>query len=616
MTPPGREDPPHRGARYWRVPRRRRVWVAVVGWSLWAIVALVVAAAGGAYIYLDDTLEAAAPNTAEAKAARAATKPVLPGKPVNVLLIGSDTRPSEGDPGRSDSLILVRMDPQRDLISMLSFPRDLYVQIPGYGQDKINAAYSQGPATTIKTVEELTGEPINEYVIVDFTGFARLVDEVGGVYLDIDRRYYNKNIGTAATNYADIDLQAGYQKLDGTRALSYVRYRHTDSDYSRIARQQQFLSELKRQTKQLGNLTNVTSFRKIFGDNIETSIDNVPRFISLLTLALEAPKDRIARVSIEGASGMINGASVELADPSEIAAKVALWKEPEVEQDTSAAKPIDPRTVDVTVLNGSGELLAAEDVAQALAEKRYMARVGGNADSFDFANSAVYYADGFRDPARKIAALMGPGATIGALENGGGSGNEVVVVAGADFTGELATPPKAEARPAASTVDTTGMVETLRGLRSEVPGMRIMAPLKVATGSEARIVRAYRISTGGGDNGPPAVKVVFQVYVGGAPKYWSIMMTSMKNPPIVDGPTGRYTSGGREYLTFYDGRNLQRLAFRTGNTWYWVSNTLMNELSAKTIEEIAKSMRPLNRATLPADRTDTPITVSTEASTP
>lgn len=613
MSPRRSGEPPHREARYWRVPRRRRLWVGVVGWSLWAMIALTASVFGGAYIYLDDTLEAAAPDTPRAKAARAATKPVLPGKPVNVLLIGSDTRPADGDPGRSDSLILVRMDPRRDLISMLSFPRDLYVQIPGYGQDKINAAYSQGPATTIETVEELTGQPVNEYVIVDFSGFARLVDQVGGVHLDIDRRYFNENIGTAATNYANIDLQPGYQELDGADALSYVRYRHTDSDYARIARQQQFLSELKRQTKQLGNLTSVTSFRKIFADNIETSIDDVPRFLSLLTLALDAPKDRIARVSIQGRGDMINGASVELADPTEIAAKVALWMEPEFEQDTTASKPIDPRTVDVMVLNGSGEVLAAEGVAQALAEKRFRTRVGGNADTFDFGASAVYYAEGFRDPARRVAALLGPDATIGALENGGGNGNEVVVVAGADFTGELAPPPPPETRPAAETVDTTSMVEPVRALRGQVPGLRLMTPLKVATGSEARIVRAHRVK---GDSGPPAVRLVFQTYVGGAPKYWGITMTTMKNPPIVEGETGRYTSGGREYRTFYDGRNLQRLAFRSGNTWYWVSNTLMNELSAKTIEEIAKSMRPLNRAKLPKGKTDTTITVSTEASTP
>ena len=264
-----------------------------MGWSLWGILGLVViAVSAGSYIYLDDTLEAAAPNTPEAKAARRATRAVLPGEPVNVLLIGSDTRPQLGDPGRSDTLILVRMDNKRGFISMLSFPRDLLVNIPDVGQGKINSAYSYGAATTIKTVEALTGEPVNEYVIVDFAGFAKLVDEVGGVYLDIDRRYFNKNIGTAATNYADIDLQPGYQRLNGTDALSYVRYRHTDSDYSRISRQQQFLSELKRQTKDLGNLTNVTSFRKIFDKNIEMSITSPRRFLSLLELALTTPDER------------------------------------------------------------------------------------------------------------------------------------------------------------------------------------------------------------------------------------------------------------------------------------------------------------------------------------
>lgn len=616
---PERPEPPHRGARYWRVPARRRVWVGILGWTLWGLIGVVVAVLGGAYLYLDDTLEAAVPNTPEARAARAATRPALPGKPTNILLIGSDTRPSEGDPGRSDSIILVRMDPDRDLISMLSFPRDLWVDIPGHGQGKINSAYTFGPATTIDTVNALIGpdEQVNDYVIVDFAGFAKLVDRVGGVYIDVDRRYFNENIGTAATNFSNIDIQPGYQRLDGENALAYVRYRHTDSTYARDARQQLFLSELKRQGASLGNLTNVTSLRKIFADKtIEMSIEDPGRFIKLMNLALFVPEDRVARASIQGRGDMINGASVEIADPAEIAAKVAIWREPEFEQEAATVKAVDPRTVNVTVQNGSGRLLAAEDLAQALAKKKYNVRVGGNAGTFDYATSAVYYADGYRDAARKIAPLLGPGATVGALENGGGGGREVVVVAGADFTGELVTPPKAEARPGASTVDTTSLVQPLRDIRSEVPGLRVMAPLKVATGSEARIIRAYRISKNGGDDGPPAVKVVLVTYVGGAPRYWSVSMTTMKNPPIVAGETGRYTSGGREYRTFYDGRNLQRLAFRSGTTWYWVSNTLQNDLSAKTIEEIAKSMRPLNRAKLPQGRTDTPITVSTEGSTP
>ena len=140
--------------------------------------------------------------------------------------------------------------------------------------------------------------------------------------------------------------------------------------------------------------------------------------------------------------------------------------------------------------------------------------------------------------------------------------------------------------------------------------------MKVATGTSIKFVRAYRVNVGSGNNGPPAVKLVGQVYAGGAPRYWGITMTAARNVSILEGQTGSYTSGGREYLTYYDGRNLQRLAFTVGGVTYWVSNTLENDLSAKTIEEIAKSMRPLNRAKLKRGRTDTEVSVELEGSTP
>jgi LCP family protein required for cell wall assembly len=584
-----------------------------MGWSLWGVVGITVAVLAGAYIYLDDTLQQAAPNTPEARAARAATRPALPGRPVNVLLIGADARPDEGDPGRSDSLILVRMDSKRGFISMLSFPRDLYVPIPGVGSGKINSAFFYGPAKTIETVRELTGEDVNYYFLIDFEGFEKLVDQVGGVYLDVDRRYFNDNTGFGE-HYDMIDLDPGFQRLDGHDALDYVRYRHTDSDYARIARQQQFLSELKRQTARLSNLTNVTGFRDIFGENIQTDLTNPRRFLSLLELALTTEKDRIARVSIQGGGAMVGGASVEMASPQEVAAKVAEWKDPDfVEGEEARARPVDPATVDVTVLNGSGRVLAAEDVAQALSEKRYRARVGGNADAFDHASSEVYYAPGFREPAQKIKALLGPAASAAPLDEEDAAGNEVVVVAGADFTGELQPPPEPDAPAPPETVDTTSLVDEMRRAQRALR-LRVMVPLKVARGSRVRILRAYRINTGRGNNGPPAVKIVFEK---GYHEYWGISMTSMRKPPSLEGRTGSYTTGGREYFTFYDGKNrLQRLAFQAGGVTYWVSNTLANDLNPKTMEEIAKSMRPLGRARLPKGRTDTPMEVELEGSTP
>jgi LCP family protein required for cell wall assembly len=607
---PKDEGSPHRRARYWHVPRRRRGWVSVVVWCMWVIVGLAVSMSAAGYIYLDETLEQAAPNTKEAKRARAALTAHLPGKPVNVLLIGADARPQEGDPGRSDSIILVRMDSRRGFISMLSFPRDLYVHIPGIGMGKINSAYTYGASKTIETVEELTHEPVNDYVIVNFSAFERLVNQVGGVYLDVDRRYFNDNSGPGAP-YDTIDLQPGLQKLDGADALDFVRYRHTDSDYARIARQQMFLSELKRQTKHVGNLLNFGGFRSLLGkDGVEMSITSPGKFISLLELALTVPKDKIARVAIQGGGNMINGASVEEASTTEIATKVAEWKDPFFEDGGGKAKkPVDPSTIDVTVQNGSGRVLAAEDVAQLLSEKGYRARVGGNADTFDYASSAVFYAPGFVEAARAVKALLGPTASIAPLDEADARGNEIVVVTGADFTGELAPPPPAEQRPPADTVDTTSLVDVMRRAGRAL-GMKTMAPLKVAADSRVRIVRAYHVNASGN---PAAVKVVFEA---GYHEYWAIGMTTMRNPPILDGRTGSYTTGGREYFTYYDGRNLQRLAFQRGGVTYWVSNSLAYDLSAKTIEEIAKSMRPPNRAKLPKGRTDTPIEVELDGSTP
>ncbi|MFP5388182.1 MAG: LCP family protein, partial [Thermoleophilia bacterium] len=164
------------------------------------------------------------------------------------LVIGSDKRANEEeDPGRSDTTMLVHLDPDKGLISMMSIPRDLKVEIPGYGTGKFNEAYSYGgPKLTLQTVKQLTGLPINHVVNVDFLGFVRAVDAIGCVYTDVDRRYYHSNVGVPpAEQYSEINIKPGYQLLCGKKALQYVRYRHTDTDIVRSARQQDFLSSAR-----------------------------------------------------------------------------------------------------------------------------------------------------------------------------------------------------------------------------------------------------------------------------------------------------------------------------------------------------------------------------------
>jgi polyisoprenyl-teichoic acid--peptidoglycan teichoic acid transferase len=132
----------------------------------------------------------------------------------------------------------------------MSIPRDLKAEIPGHGSDKINAAFEMGgPRLTVRTVKKLFEDvthrkfPVNNVLVVNFGTFRRAVDYIGGVYVDVDRRYFNDN--SHGENYATIDVQPGYQKLKGRDALDYVRYRHTDNDLVRAARQQDFLSQAR-----------------------------------------------------------------------------------------------------------------------------------------------------------------------------------------------------------------------------------------------------------------------------------------------------------------------------------------------------------------------------------
>ena len=172
---------------------------------------------------------------------------VEPGEPQTIMILGSDERAdTPGDPGRSDTTLLLRVDAQNQVLSLFSLPRDLKVTIPGIGVDKLNAAYTAGgPELTLQTVKELLDIPISHVVNVDFQGFADAVNAIDCVYVDVDRDYFNDNSDPTMEQYATIDVNAGYQRLCGLNALDYVRYRHFDTDIVRAARQQDFLREAR-----------------------------------------------------------------------------------------------------------------------------------------------------------------------------------------------------------------------------------------------------------------------------------------------------------------------------------------------------------------------------------
>jgi LCP family protein required for cell wall assembly len=176
------------------------------------------------------------------------------GSAQTIMILGSDRRASDRKLGlkpRSDTILLVRLDPDKSVIAVTSVPRDLLVEIPGLGMSKINAAYELGgERATVRTVKKLLSTPerpfqINHVVTVDFRGFRKVIDYIGCVYVDIDRDYFNDVGGPGG--YATIDIDPGYQKLCGKDSLDYVRYRHGDNDLVRAARQQDFLRQVRNQ---------------------------------------------------------------------------------------------------------------------------------------------------------------------------------------------------------------------------------------------------------------------------------------------------------------------------------------------------------------------------------
>src|SRR5262245_20680452 len=248
MTPMTRyraEEPPSRSGL--RTVGRILLWIAI------AITMLVVAFAAGAYLFFHQSVAAIQAHSEDAKAAQAFLgEPPPPGHAAIALVIGYDHRANEAAnvPSRSDTVMLLRADPETKSVSMLSFPRDLIVNIHCPGQSpfagKINAAYATcGAKGTVLTVADITGLPINYLITVNFRGFKQIVNRLGGVWIDVDRRYFNNNAGLSPTfGYAKINLQPGYQLLTGGSALDYVRFRHTDSDFFRVARQPQLVKAM------------------------------------------------------------------------------------------------------------------------------------------------------------------------------------------------------------------------------------------------------------------------------------------------------------------------------------------------------------------------------------
>lgn len=229
-------------------------------------------------------------------------------EPVHILLLGVDSRPSDENPPRSDTLIVVRVDPKLDRVDMFSIPRDLLVEIPGYSSHKINAAYvlgendelpGGGPILAAQTIEYNFGIRIDYYATIDISGMQRMVDEIGGVIVDVDAPIKDDQYPTEDYRYTRAYFSSGPQKMNGVEAVRYARTRHDDNDFKRSERQQAMLFAIRNQILVSGVITKLPELIAEVGDSVRTDLS--PRqVLSLARMGQDLPRDQIFTHSING----------------------------------------------------------------------------------------------------------------------------------------------------------------------------------------------------------------------------------------------------------------------------------------------------------------------------
>jgi LCP family protein required for cell wall assembly len=468
------------------------------------------------------------PAANQINAPRSLVTPEYSGGPQTFLILGSDRREGskdafdKEDPPHSDTILLVRFDPAQGQTSVLSIPRDLMVNIttPGgqvYGQEKINAAYTIGSreggakggivlaAETIKR-EVFPELKLNGIVDVNFRGFIQVVDTLGCAYVNVDHRYYNENIGTTETDYTSINLQPGYQKLCYENALDYVRYRHTDSDFVRVARQQDFLRDLREQIDPTNELGQIDTVAKAVGHAITTTFHaSASELIELSKLIAFSQSKPLRQVKFQttNVDAQINGGDY-------------VTSSPELERATLQ-----------DFLHGHEQL--------------------------------------------NLPASPKPSAHHSSHSSHHGGGG--------------ASSPRAIGLYPTTSAGQTEMVEAA----PNVPFPVLYPTLQTGPGEQQQ-VRAYTLKDQQGKRHHAYVIVWQQNVIGG---YYDFEGTDWLNPPLF-AHARTQTIDGRNYELVDDGAHIHVVGWRSGNVLYWVTNTLLEELTNAQMLAIAKSAQPLH----------------------
>ena len=575
---------------------------------------------GGAYLFFHESIQDIQAHTPELKIAQEKLDLPLPDAPAIALVIGIDQRKRGVDAdgtARSDTLLLLRADPRQRALSMLSFPRDLLVQIqcphkPSY-VGRINEAINYcGTQGALETVKGITGLPINYLITVNFVGFVRLVAELGGIWMDVDQRYFNP----PGTGYASIDLHPGYQRLNGRQALDFVRYRHTDSDIYRLARQQRFVHAFKQAVASSFSIQKLLRIVGVVRDNLEIGakgghIDG--RTVKRWGLfAFDLPPGHVFQTKIDPSCyGETSTFALTVAEGC-ISRAVEDFSRPDVEAPEKATAEAlgrklkgsgpPPEKTTVVVLNGNGVVGAAADASYQLRQKGYRTLEpanGGlaNAPTQNYPRTKVYFDD--RNPiaqraAAKLVTTLGgqsdvdTGSMPVAIQPIAGDAM-VAVVLGRNFDGTVVgagssdapkrEPPKVVVNPAETR---TTVRQAQKHVRFPLLIPRVLEETSHLAPQDG--IRVYQVG------GHQAVRLTF---VTDKYEFWGIQMVPWRTAPALRGANETVTIKGRRYDLYYSGFKLEMVVLRDGGQTYWVTNTLLGSLSNETMLAIAKGLQPV-----------------------
>lgn len=639
--------PPRRRWRRGRRTRRRRLprWARWTLATLGLVLACVLAAGGYELWYLNNVYNKVTKLHGTDRKASTHLAPQIPtsSQPVTALLIGSDHRVdgATGKNGLSDTLMLARLDPKHHVVSLLSIPRDLWVGSPTGSGEKINSYYSQGgDNASLQAVEQVTGIKPNYLLNVDFAGFRRLVDTLGGIFVNVDQYYYNPPSMEQSTGFSAIDIKPGYQKLNGVNALAFSRYRHTDDDFHRQARQQTFLRAFEARAASRFHGISVRDIPFI-NDILGALSDSVtivgpgkkaPSPRTLLSFAATAYEARSNVVSVHLSYSSFTAPDGEDAlQVTDFPQAIAEWRHPWRLKSAAAGLPtgkpkhkaqpwkpsVTPATVKVAVLNGNGVNGAAGKTAHALHVWGYPAK-SANAPTGSYTTTWVYYRPGWNGAAADLVHIVGNATAApmpAAVRTAAGPNAAVAVVIGPGFTGKLAVkaPPKHPAKPAGppATISSTteyraDFVHAAHTLHFPVlyptvaqasstfcPWVPTPAGAGQLTcqGTSTSPIRMYGIGAAG--KGWNSMYAVFSIPSGGLVDYWGIEETKFVDAPLLQTPNATRTIDGRKYLFFFNGSHIQTVAFIQGGAAYWVENTLLDDLTNPEMIAIARSLKPV-----------------------